>query len=54
MYADHNLKFMYVPTGTCLLSTDGGPLREGDLWCVLAAGVTAYVLLNVLYVCMYV
>ena len=36
---------MYV-AGTCLLSTDGGPFRDGDLWCVLAAVSSAVFILR--------
>eukprot|EP00597_Dinobryon_sp_UTEXLB2267_P004970 CAMPEP_0170064366 /NCGR_PEP_ID=MMETSP0019_2-20121128/4877_1 /TAXON_ID=98059 /ORGANISM="Dinobryon sp., Strain UTEXLB2267" /LENGTH=273 /DNA_ID=CAMNT_0010271011 /DNA_START=1538 /DNA_END=2359 /DNA_ORIENTATION=+ len=32
--------------GTCLLSTDGGPLNSGDLWCILAAVSSALFILR--------
>lgn len=32
--------------GTCLLSTDGGPINTGDLWCIAAAASSALFILR--------
>lgn len=33
-------------TGTCLLSTDGGGINTGDLWCIAAAIASAFFILR--------
>jgi drug/metabolite transporter (DMT)-like permease len=33
-------------SGTCLLSTDGGPVVTGDLWCIAAAAASAMFILR--------
>jgi len=43
---DQQLTRHILSTGTCLLSTDGGPIVEGDWWCIGAAFSSALFILR--------